>query len=426
MNQTELFVQQAFKPSMQAAQARLAAVNPHAYALTRNALGGAVTQLSPYITHGFLTLPEVLQNVHARHPLAIDHKFVYELGWRAYFHHVWEHGGDGIFTSLHQGPLPDDAYTSVLPPDIRQARTGIPAIDMAVRTLYATGYLHNHARMWLASYIVHVRRVHWRAGADWLFGHLLDGDLASNHLSWQWVAGTGSHKPYLFNAANVAKYAPQDWHSPGTCIDVGYDVMEKMARGGKLPRLATLSQGMDEPRLAHEPPLECGFTRPEADAAHGRRIRLIHPWSLGEGGSHASSSNSNSSNDSDSDNDMAGSKEKQATDRLTIAVFPSELSARWPWSPARWRFVAQAMAAQTPHCWFTNAAGLTDALRGAKSVSGTSNLHLPAAWRDLGLGPTATFFQPPDRRYHSFSQYWNAATGRLGSVDALLGIADGL
>jgi len=73
--------------------------------------------------------------------------------------------------------------------------------------------------MWLASYVVHMRKVHWRTGADWLHGHLLDGDLASNHLSWQWVAGTGSSKLYIFNADNVARYAPASWHSPGTVID---------------------------------------------------------------------------------------------------------------------------------------------------------------------------------------------------------------
>jgi deoxyribodipyrimidine photolyase len=50
---------------------------------------------------------------------------------------------------------------------------------------------------------------HWRAGADWLVLHLLDSDLASKHLSWQWVAGTASHKPCLFNAENVARYAPR-------------------------------------------------------------------------------------------------------------------------------------------------------------------------------------------------------------------------
>jgi deoxyribodipyrimidine photo-lyase len=60
--------------------------------------------------------------------------------------------------------------------------------------LYATGYLHNHARLWLASYLVHLRKVHWRVGADWMYSHLLDGDMASNYLSWQWVSSTGSNK----------------------------------------------------------------------------------------------------------------------------------------------------------------------------------------------------------------------------------------
>ena len=184
----------SFEPTLAAAHARLAAVQTEAYARSRNFLDGAVTRLSPYITHGLLTLPEVLRAVHARRPLEVGHKFVYELAWREYFAHVWRHEGERIFTSLHAGPLPDDAYERALPIDIRQARTGVPVIDQAVRELYATGWLHNHARMWLASYVVHVRRVHWRAGADWLYGHLLDGDLASNHLSWQWVAGTGSRK----------------------------------------------------------------------------------------------------------------------------------------------------------------------------------------------------------------------------------------
>jgi deoxyribodipyrimidine photo-lyase len=197
-----------FAPTLPAAQARIAAVRPAAYARTRNALDGAVTGLSPYITHGLVTLTDVLTGVAARYALDVRHKFVFELGWRAYFRHVWQHRGAGILQSLHPGPLPDAEYAGELPTDIRQGRTGVPVVDEAVRMLYATGMLHNHARMWLASYVVHVRQVHWRVGADWLYGHLLDGDLASNHLSWQWVAGTGSREPYLFNADNVARYAP--------------------------------------------------------------------------------------------------------------------------------------------------------------------------------------------------------------------------
>ena len=140
-----------FPPTRAAALARIAAVRPADYARTRNAIDGAVTQLSPYITHGFVSLPEVLAGVAARYRLDVQHKFVFELGWREYFRHVWHHNGDEILHSLHDGLLPEHAYTPELPADIRQARTGVPAIDMAVRTLYATGTLHNHARMWLAS-----------------------------------------------------------------------------------------------------------------------------------------------------------------------------------------------------------------------------------------------------------------------------------
>ena len=58
-------------------------MRPAAYARTRNALDGAVTGLSPYITHGFVTLTDVLAGVAARQPLDIPHKIVFEPGWRA-------------------------------------------------------------------------------------------------------------------------------------------------------------------------------------------------------------------------------------------------------------------------------------------------------------------------------------------------------
>jgi deoxyribodipyrimidine photo-lyase len=60
--------------------------------------------------------------------------------------------------------------------------------------------------MYVASYIVHFRRIKWQAGANWFLQHLLDGDEASNNFSWQWVASTFSNKPYIFNLENVDKY----------------------------------------------------------------------------------------------------------------------------------------------------------------------------------------------------------------------------
>ena len=105
----------SFEPTLAAAQARIAAVRPAAYARTRNALDGAVSQLSPYITHGFVTLADVLAGVSRRHALDMQHKFVHELGWRAYFRHVWRHRDAGILQSLHEGLLPDAAYARQLP-----------------------------------------------------------------------------------------------------------------------------------------------------------------------------------------------------------------------------------------------------------------------------------------------------------------------
>jgi deoxyribodipyrimidine photo-lyase len=118
-----------FPPTLEAARARLAAVRPDAYVQTRNKLDGAVTRLSPYLTHGLLTLPDVLRAVLSRNALPVQHKLVYELGWRAYFRHVWADRGEGILTSIHPGPLPDEAYARELPADVREARTGVPVID---------------------------------------------------------------------------------------------------------------------------------------------------------------------------------------------------------------------------------------------------------------------------------------------------------
>ena len=278
-----------FEPTLEAAEARLAAVDPEAYARTRNALDGAVTRLSPYLTHGLLSLREVYDAVHARHPLDAKHKLVFELGWRAYWHHGWEHLGNSIHQSIHTGLLPDDAYQPEMPADILEARTGIPAIDLAVRALYEDGYVHNHARMWLASYVVHLRKVHWHAGAQWMLGHLLDGDLASNHLSWQWVAGTGSSKPYLFNADNVAKYAPAHWHSFGSAIDTSYETLDEVARGAE--PISTrfdarrADAGVEQPRLYASPTAapQQAWQSPRTPVIDvtGRDVWLYHPWSLG-------------------------------------------------------------------------------------------------------------------------------------------------
>ncbi len=81
-------------------------------------------------------------------------------------------------------------------------------MDLIARELTETGYLHNHARMWWASFWIHAEGLPWELGADFFFRHLLDADPASNTLSWRWVAGLQTPgKTYVVRLSNIEKYA---------------------------------------------------------------------------------------------------------------------------------------------------------------------------------------------------------------------------
>lgn len=172
----------------QAAERVLASIQPKRYGKTRNYLDGKVTRLSPYLRHGVLNLNEVRDTAMQ----LVDHrgeteKLISELGWRDYYQRVYHVLGEKVWKdqeSYKTGYSPE-AYQRELPDDIRAGQTGLACMDAFVNELYQTGYLHNHARMWMASYVVHFRKVAWQAGAQWFLEHLLDGDPASNNLSWQ-------------------------------------------------------------------------------------------------------------------------------------------------------------------------------------------------------------------------------------------------
>jgi deoxyribodipyrimidine photo-lyase len=210
----------------EAAMTALAAVNPTKYAATRNHLRGAVTRLSPYFRHGMLTLHEAAQWAIMRDGKQ-SYKFVFELAWRDFWRRVWWDKGEAVKRPLEE-PKVMLGHAS-LPDDILQARTGLRCMDAFVRDLTETGYVHNHARMWFASYVVHHRKVDWRASADWYYRELLDGDWASNHLSWQWIASTFSAKPYIFNKENVERYSDRAYCASCTAkcpFDASYEALE--------------------------------------------------------------------------------------------------------------------------------------------------------------------------------------------------------
>jgi deoxyribodipyrimidine photo-lyase len=364
-----------FEPTDAALQQRLAAIDARAYARTRNGIDGRVTRLSPYITHGMIDVAQVIAFLRERHGVQCEHKLVFELAWREYFHHLWDRMGADIVSDVRR-PVAE-GYRAQLPDDLRHGATGVPVIDQAVRRLYAHGYLHNHARMWVASYAVHLRKVHWRAAADWMFGHLLDGDLASNHLSWQWVAGTLTGKPYLFNADNVARYAPA-WASPGTAVDRSYADLEHLARSpdavGPEPGAAARAE---EPTLLPLPPAPLVERR--VHALPQGPLRIVHPWAL------------------------------SPPTGAAVGVIVTDYHAHWPWSARRWAFVLERMQQVTRCLLIGTRAQVAALLAGRELVArDTLNPHYRDLLREVGAHCTRPprFFRNPSRPCRSFSEFW--------------------
>ncbi|WP_439506096.1 FAD-binding domain-containing protein [Sediminibacterium sp.] len=198
---------------------RIEQIDAKQYERTRNFMNGAVSYLSPYISRGVIQLPQIKEIVVAKYGRYISEKLVQELAWREFFQRVWQHKQEGIFTDLKQAQIKVAHY--LMPSNIESANTGIEAIDQAINNLYHTGYMHNHARMYTAMLTCNIGQSHWLTPAKWMYYHLLDGDLASNMLSWQWVAGSFSSKKYYANQENINKYAGSQQFQ--TILDYSYE-----------------------------------------------------------------------------------------------------------------------------------------------------------------------------------------------------------
>lgn len=129
--------------------------------------------------------------------------FLSELGWREFSYHLLYH-----FPKLPSDPFRSEFSQfawSDQPEALKQwqqGKTGFPVVDAAMRELWHTGYMHNRARMIVASFLTKNLLIHWRHGAEWFWDTLVDADLASNSASWQWVAGCGVDAAPYFRIFN--------------------------------------------------------------------------------------------------------------------------------------------------------------------------------------------------------------------------------
>ena len=200
--------------------ARLAGFSPASggrYAAGRNTDRGVdreptTSVLSPYLRRRLLTEPEVIAAAIDAHGHRGAERFVEEVVWRSYFKGYLE-TRPAIWDDYRRQVTDADeamagnaglrrAYAEAV-----EGRTGIEGFDDWARELVEQGWLHNHARMWFASIWIFTLRLPWALGADFFMRHLLDGDPASNTLSWRWVAGLHTRgKAYAARAENITRY----------------------------------------------------------------------------------------------------------------------------------------------------------------------------------------------------------------------------
>lgn len=213
-----------FPTDIKSIRQRIESIRPVDYTKTRNYIDGDVTYLSPYISRGVISLPEVARAAIKKYKPYQIQKFLQELAWRQYWQRIWQAVGEKIFADMRQQQQ-KVVYHSMVQA-IANAATGIHVIDKQIQVLFETGYMHNHVRMYVSSIACNIAGAHWRQPSEWMYYHLLDGDLASNSLSWQWVAGTFSSKKYYCNQENINHYTHSTQQH--TFLDGPYETLTDM------------------------------------------------------------------------------------------------------------------------------------------------------------------------------------------------------
>ena len=223
------------------------------------------SMLSPYLRRRLLTEQEV---VHA----AIDafgargaETFVSEVFWRTYFKgHLETHPQvwTGYLTGVREAEEKLDAQSGLRRTyhQAIQGHTGIDGFDQWAGDLVETGWLHNHTRMWFASIWIFTLRLPWELGAAFFLQHLVDGDPASNTLSWRWVAGLHTRgKHYVARRDNIRRFTEGRYDPQGLDED---------------------PEPLDEPMPPREQPVPAAEAAPEGDVALLLHLDDLHPESL--------------------------------------------------------------------------------------------------------------------------------------------------
>ncbi len=162
------------------------------------------SRLSAYLRFGCVHPRQILSRLDSTGPG--EQVYEKELCWREFYADVLWHRPDASSQpyrsewsrlEIDRGPLADSHFEAWA-----QGRTGFPIVDAGMRQLRSEGWMHNRVRMITASFLVKDLHLDWRLGASWFMENLVDADLASNQLGWQWVAGSGTDAAPYFRVFN--------------------------------------------------------------------------------------------------------------------------------------------------------------------------------------------------------------------------------
>ncbi|NCG08869.1 MAG: deoxyribodipyrimidine photo-lyase [Verrucomicrobia bacterium] len=203
------------------------------------------SKLSPYLQSGLIGPRQVVAALEGRSDLKEKGPFVYlkEIYWREFAYNV-------LFHFPHTSDKPLQAQYSDFPWEAdadllerwQKGQTGYPIVDAGMRELYATGWMHNRVRMIVASLLVKHLLQDWKAGAAWFWDTLVDADLASNSLGWQWSGGCGADAAPYFRVFNpmiqggefdsigtyVKRYVPELAKLPAKYIHTPWEAPESV------------------------------------------------------------------------------------------------------------------------------------------------------------------------------------------------------
>lgn len=202
----------AWTPGEAGAQKRLAhfaaqAMADYSEGRDRPAEDGT-SRLSPHLHFGELSPRQIWEEVRRLSrasgvfpPSKGAKVFLAEVGWREFAHHLLFHFPYTAELPLREEfarfPWASDPNGSKLRA-WQRGQTGYPIVDAGMRQLWRTGWMHNRVRMIAASFLLKHLRLPWQEGARWFWDTLVDADLASNTLGWQWSAGCGADAaPYF-------------------------------------------------------------------------------------------------------------------------------------------------------------------------------------------------------------------------------------